>query len=259
MRILAIALVAGSLAYASAAMAAGPDGDCSASASLQDAGAMCHHSQTEAQQILTADNDHVYTVEPQCEIGGSALCHEQAPCFVDGVEGLLYTLLQDGDPYGTTCLTDAEAEELAVVTPAMVQRAMRRLSWPQSPLIVQPPNGRTLVNFATNFHTDNVAPTTQTVTLLGQRVTIKATPAEYHWHFGDRAEQATTSAGAAYPDLEITHTYLREGRVEPSVDTVYTGRYRIGGGGWQTIPEPVTVAGAAVSLTVVEATPQLVG
>lgn len=208
---------------------------------------------------MGSNDGHEYTTEPVCGLGGQAICHEQSNCFEDGVEGLLYTVYQDGNPIGTTCLTDEQAAGLGAITPAMVLREMRRLSWPASPVIVQPPNGRTLVNFETNFYTDNTAPTSQTVTLLGRRITIEATPTEYHWRFGDGETTTTDSPGAAYPDLEITHTYLRKGTVSAAVDTTYTGRYRIGGGGWQAIPDTHTVAGEAVSLTVVEASPQLVG
>jgi len=208
---------------------------------------------------MNSDDGRVYTTSPVCGQGGLATCHEQSSCFEDGVEGLLYTVLQDGNPIGATCLTDAQAESLGVVTPGMVLREMRRLTWPASPVIVQPPGGRTLVNFETNFYTDNTAPTTQTVTLLGQPITIEATPSQYLWSFGDGETTTSDSPGTAYPDLEITHSYLRKGKVAASIDTVYAGRYRIGGGGWQAIPDTHTVPGDPVGLTVVEASPQLVG
>jgi hypothetical protein len=49
------------------------------------------------------------------------------------------------------------------------------------------------------------------------------------------------------------------GDVAPSVDTTYSGRYRVGNGRWQTIPDTLTVPGAPVGLQVVSATPHLVG
>ena len=111
-----------------------------------------------------------------------------------------------------------------------MQHAFERLGWPPSPLVVQPPKGRTLVNFDTNFYTTNTHPTTQTVTLIGQPVTIEATPTEYGWHFGDGdgdGDLATSDPGAAYPDLRVTYRYQRVGTVRASVDTTYTGRYRV--------------------------------
>jgi hypothetical protein len=93
-------------------------------------------------------------------------------------------------------------------------------------------------------------------------VTIEATPTQYVWHFGsgsDDGDRATTDPGAAYPDLRVTYRYLHVGDVSPSVDTTYSGRYRVGNGPWRQIPATLTVPGAPVALQVVSATPHLVG
>jgi hypothetical protein len=82
---------------------------------------------------------------------------------------------------------------------------------------------------------------------------------EYTWRFGDGASLTTDSPGAAYPGLDVTHEYVEPGRVSPSVDTTYTGRYRINGDAWQTIPGSLTVAGEPVALRVRSAAPHLVG
>ena len=70
------------------------------------------------------------------------------------------------------------------VTAAMVAAAMRRIPLPPSQLQVQPANGRTLVNFETNFFTDT-APFDRTVTLLGQQVDLHIVPSGFGWRFGD--------------------------------------------------------------------------
>jgi hypothetical protein len=152
----------------------------------------------------------------------------------------------------------AEPQPQGVVTNEMIASAFRRIPLPPSKLIVQPPNGRTLVNFATNFYTET-GPFTRAVTLLGQRVELDITPAAYMWNFGDGGSTSTSSPGAAYPDLEVTHTYLRKGRVSPRVDTTYTATYRVNGGPAQPVPGSVTIAGGPVPLQVVTASPQLVG
>jgi len=225
-------------------------------------------SGAETHDYIAGHGDHTYAVRPACGVGGSALCADPAACSVDGQDGWLYDVFEDDDPEPLdwqACLTKHEARALGGLTPGDVERAFRRLSWPASPLVVQPPRGRTLVNFETNFFTTNTTPTTQTVTLLGHRVTIEATPVSYTWHFGaadgDRStgDRSTGDPGAAYPDLRVTHRYLQVGTVRPSVDTTYAGRYRVGGGAWHTIPATVTVPGAAVDLEVVSATPHLVG
>lgn len=151
-----------------------------------------------------------------------------------------------------------EEPEAPAITPVLVAAALKRIPLPPSKLIVQPPNGRTLVNFDTNFYTETEA-FTRSVTLLGQQVELSITPASFAWRFGDGKSETTTSPGSAYPDLEITHNYLRKGRVTPSVDTTYTATYRVNGGAAQPVPGSVTIAGTAVPLRVVTARPQLVG
>jgi hypothetical protein len=161
-------------------------------------------------------------------------------------------------PWGTVCLpTDFEVE---VITPGRVLHEMKRMTWPAAELSIQPPDGRTLVNFKTNFFTTTTEPDTQTITLLGQRVEIEATPVSYTWHFGDGEKQSGADPGAPYPNLDVTHTYRKaEVTVRPSVDVTYHGRFRVNGGQWQDIPETLTVAGTPTQLQVLTATPHLVG
>jgi len=169
--------------------------------------------------------------------------------------------LSDGTrgPLQTNCPVDAlVAPAEPQVTPGLVLAALRRIGLPASDLRVQPPGGRTLVNFATNFYTDN-GEFTRTVTLLGRRVELRIWPAQYGWRFGDGATRWTSSPGSAYPDLEITHRYLSAGRVAPSVDTTYAARFRVGGGAWRDVDGTVTIPGAPQGLRVVTARPVLVG
>jgi hypothetical protein len=218
-----------------------------------------------AAQIGSSGDGHTYTLQTHCRVGTD--CREVVPCVERGadgepVTGVLYQILRDGEPYSFACLTDEQAEEagIPVITPGMVLREFRRLDWPASELQVQPPDQRTLVNFDTNFFTDNTEPTTRQVTLLGRSVTIEATPASYTWRFDDGEGSTRTGRepGAAYPDLEVTHAYTTAGQANPRVDTTYTGRYRVGGGPWQEIPESVTVGGEPVALEVFEARSTLV-
>ncbi|HEX4687428.1 MAG TPA: hypothetical protein VH228_11655 [Nocardioides sp.] len=225
-------------------------------------GSRCVTSGSETNAYIAGHSDHTYSIRPACEVGGLALCSDAATCNIEGHPGYLYNVYEDNAPDPLdwqACLTKQEARRLGGLTPGMVERAFQRLSWPASPLIVQPPKGRTLVNFDTNFYTTNTHPTTQTVTLIGQQVTIEATPVQYAWHFGGDGQLSTTDPGAPYPDLRVTHRYTRVGSVQPSVDTTYSGRYRVGNGNWQTIPDTLTVPGSPVDLQVLSATPHLVG
>ncbi|MBF4762484.1 hypothetical protein ISU07_05055 [Nocardioides islandensis] len=164
------------------------------------------------------------------------------------------------EPWGTVCLDVDTAEHFDVITPGRVFKAMKTLDWPTAELVIQPPDGRTLVNLKTNFLTTTTEPTTKTVSLLGHSVDIEATPVGYTWHFGDGTEQSGTDPGAEYPDLRITHVYDKAGvTVAPSVDVTYHGRFRVDGGAWADIPDELTVAGTPVDLQVLTATPHLVG
>jgi len=260
-----LVLLVCSLALTWASLAAAAPGEsCEGAGDLGATHWRCIKSGSETNGYIAEHSDHTYSIRPACEIGGLALCAEPGHCNIEGHEGSLFNVYEDGNPEPLAwqaCLTDDEATHLGGITPGAVEHAFERLAWPASPLIVQPPKGRTLVNFDTNFYTTNTTPTTQTVTLIGQAVTIEATPTQYRWHFGSGAEGDLTTAdpGAAYPDLRVTYRYLRVGTVQPSVDTTYAGRYRVGNGPWHAIPNTLTVAGAPVDLQVVSATPHLVG
>jgi hypothetical protein len=163
---------------------------------------------------------------------------------------------------GVTCLGAGDLTRLGEITPELVLTAFKKLQWPKPELVVQPPGGETLVNFETNFYTTLTTPQTQTVTLLGQQVTIEATPARYRFNFDENGEHTDTdNPGAPYPQLDNTYEY-REAHLtrHPWVDVAYTGRYRIAGSrGWTTIPNSLTVAGDPVNLTVIEGQPNLIG
>ncbi len=159
------------------------------------------------------------------------------------------------------CPTEPEAAAAAppvVITSAMVLRALREVPLPESVLVVQPPGGRTLVNFETNFYTE-AEEFTRTVRLAGQRVDLRIRPSGFGWHFGDGASLSTTSAGSPFPDLEVTHSYRRRGAVGARVDTTYSADFRVNGGPWQAVEGTVTMAGQSVGLQVLTASPTLVG
>lgn len=231
---------------------------CSTSGNLLNAHTYCAYSPGETKDFYASGDGHHYEIALVCGLGGDVACTQEREC-VGPPPGFWYQVFRDGEPIGTTCLSEHDAESLGEVTPGLVLKAFQRLTWPQSELVVQPPDGVTLVGFATNFYTTNTAPTIQTVTLLSRRIQIEATPASYVWQFGDDTSQTTRTPGAAYPDLLVTHPYQHPGQVRPRVDTVYAGRYRVGSGPWQSIPGTLTVAGSTADLEVQEAQGVLVG
>ena len=173
-----------------------------------------------------------------------------------------------GNCAGATAVTDASLDVTFCqqyaepATPALttghVRRAFAELRLPAGEMVVQPPDGLTLVNFDTNFYTTTTEPITRTVRLLGRRVILEANPSRYTWTFGDGQSLTTTDPGAPYPRLTITHNYLRTGTYRPTLATTYTGRFRVGNGPWRQIPGTVTIDGTGQPLRAIEAEPKLV-
>ena len=144
------------------------------------------------------------------------------------------------------------------MTAALVLTALRRLGLPSLEARTQPED-KTLVNFATIFYA-NPQPFTRTITLLGQSVDVEATPSSFTWHYGDGTSTTTATPGAPYPAKDVTHNYVdAHTTVQTSVDVTYSARFRVGNGGWQDIPETVTIAGPATALRISEATAVLSG
>ena len=248
---------------------AADDTECHGSASLTNASQSCVQPASHIQKLFaqSTTSGYLYRIHQQCKRSNKgSVCSNPKRCDGEGgAKGTNYSVLRKPiaggawEEIATSCLTAAEADGLHVITPAMARDAMRRLSWPRPELTIQPPDGQTLVDFDTNFFTRDTATTTQTVSLLGQRVTIEARPSRYVWHYGDGSSRSTTSPGAAYPHTVVTHSYEEVGHVRPSVDTVYAGRYRVNDGGWQAIPGTLTVSGETVPLWVRSASPSLAG
>ncbi|GAB3197247.1 hypothetical protein GCM10027062_08570 [Nocardioides hungaricus] len=198
--------------------------------------------------------------EPVCSVGGAQTCAQTDVC--DNGEPMTSTIYVTASGVlisgGDNCPDGPDEAAEPEVTPGMVAAAFRRIPLPASELDVQPPGGRTLVNFDTNFYTEG-GEFTRTVTLLGRRVELRIWPSRFGWRFGDGRSTWTTTPGAKYPDLEITHRYLEKGRVAPSVDTTYAAQFRVGTGPWRDVVGTVTIPGTPESLRVVTARPVLVG
>ena len=257
--IVAIGLLCAMVSPVRPAAAAGTE--CTGSAALSTASAGCVRSAEDiASNILTSGSKVSYSFEFYCEDGvGVPNCAEAGCTTADGRRGVPYRMYRNGVYVGIVCLAAGEAEMLETADPGLVLREFQRLSWPESSIVIQPPDGETLVNFETNLLTTNTEPTQQTVTLLGLPITIEATPSTYTWIHGDGTEQTTSSPGDFYPAGDVFHEYLTAQTVSPSIDTTYSGRFRIRDSDWYDIPATVTVVGPSVPLTVREARPQLTG
>ena len=144
------------------------------------------------------------------------------------------------------------------VTPGHVLSALRRVGLPLLETHVQP-DGKTLINFDTIFHTDPET-VSLNLTILGQSVDVEATPSKYLWVFGDGSSATTTTPGDPYPAKTVVHRYTdARVTVHPHVEVTYSARFRVNGGSWQDIPESVTTVGPDETLRIAEATPLLSG
>ena len=178
----------------------------------------CHYSGDQFHVLVTDHADGVsYSVKPMCvETQDVAdACVNQQTCE-EPPNTWKFMVFQTSPgspnvPWGTVCLDTDTANEFDVITPGKVFKEMQKLAWPEAEMVIQPPDGRTLVNLETNFLTTTTEPTTQSIQLLGHGVEIEATPVSYLWHFGDGASQEGSDPGAEYPDLRITHVYVEAG------------------------------------------------
>lgn len=240
---------------------------CEGGASLTAAAAECHIDGDDALNMSQSGDGHVYTLQPICDAFSEDInrCKSFARCGPDVPPNYLFTLLQDGKPIGEVCLDPDQASQFGQITPGLVLREFKSLDWPSAELVIQPPDNETLVNFKTLFYTTLAEPQTQTITMLGKKVVIEATPTTYVWHPDQGAETWETSDPSrpikdGDDPADLNHfVYDAKGQARPSVDVVYSGRYQVDGGDWQEIPETLTVAGDPVSLSVLEATPVLTG
>lgn len=214
----------------------------------------CAWTYAEYTDASGSQDEHTWVVSIQCGNGG--ICVEHVECTEGGQEGYVHDVYMDGTDVGDVCVPQNAVQEVDLAK--LIIRQFKRIAWPSSKLVVQPRGGRTLVNFETNFYTPDHRSIDQTVTVAGQSVVIRAVPVSYTYYFGDETSTTTASPGSPHPDLEITHEYTQVAEVAVQVDTTYAGEYRIGDGDWASIPETLTVAGAAQDLQIVEALPQLV-
>jgi len=143
---------------------------------------------------------------------------------------------------------------------AEAEAAFRQLTIAPSPIVVQPPDGWTLVNVATITYTEPAEQILDTA-LLGIPVQIRATPETYTWDYGDGSEPVrTTDPGAAYPHHTVGHTYEQPSdRVDITLTTTWTGQFRITGTPtWTDVTGTATTTSTADPLQVYEARSRLV-
>lgn len=174
------------------------------------------------------------------------------------------TTIQTLQPDGTYSAPDlntvltcnrAPGQAPTVVT----QSDFRTLQLAPSIITVGPAQGWIPVNMITIVYTDP-QPQVLTTTLLGQPVTIRATPREYTWDWADGSPPLTTTdPGAPWPDHTVTYTYPKTGEYTVTMTTTWTGEYSLDGGATFTpITGTASTTSTAPPLTVKELRSHLV-
>jgi hypothetical protein len=144
-----------------------------------------------------------------------------------------------------------------------VRDAVRRLV-PAAQIGVAPPGGATLVNIQTLLWVDTpVDRSLGTVQLLGQAVTVEIHLDRVSWTFGDGSSESSATPGKPYRRSEpcstaqcpgyYGHVYRTTGSRRITATTTWTGRYRVGTGGWLAIPGSVTGPATSTQVIVREA------
>lgn len=170
------------------------------------------------------------------------------PCKVDPAAGT-YGCRAPADP-------GEPADDEPEVTPGDVLRAVREIGLPALRVKVQP-GTETLVNVPTIFYAEP-QPFERSVELLGFDVDLVAEPAGYRWDHGDGTVATTDTPGRPYPAMDVVHRYGEPAdSVQTRVDVTYRVRFRVDGGAWQPLTQPIVAAGPPTALAVDEAAPVL--
>ena len=207
-----------------------------------DLSGRCAEWERQLTETLECDADSYYL---------GALYRQTREIGADGAPG---EWSDAGDPVADqSCITPADLADEA-------NRAFATLALSPSPIVVQPPDGWTLVNVATITYTEPAEQILDTA-LLGIPVQIRATPETYTWDYGDGSEPVrTTDPGAAYPHHTVGHTYEQPSdRVDITLTTTWTGQFRITGTPtWTDVTGTATTTSTADPLQVYEARSRLV-
>jgi hypothetical protein len=223
--------------------------------------------------VESSEAEVTYVYEPVCQRDDGIVQSTAYGCegpLVCGNEGTMHTVnaqLPNGDSnyVGATCVEPGDpvaAATAPVLTPGRILAAFRRIPLPEAPLEVQPPGGETLVNFDTILHTQ-AEPFTETVQLLGRRVTFDISPAGFTWSLGNGETMTTTDPGRPWArgvpmDQYVSHRYTEAGPVTLDLTTTWGARWRLGNGPWRDVDGTVTMTSPTQDLQVRTAQPQLV-
>ncbi|WP_371130755.1 PKD domain-containing protein [Arthrobacter sp. SDTb3-6] len=154
-----------------------------------------------------------------------------------------------------TCIYTEKPRDILAEIAAQISHEFQKT--PVQPATVSSqPGPHTLRGQETNFYA--LAHEQQfTITLLGQKIHLTATPTTYTWNYGDGTTWGPTpTAGAPLPDDRIgeqtqtSHIYTATGKYAITVTTHFTGTYSVNGGPALPIPGRGHIPSPPLSLTV---------
>lgn len=156
----------------------------------------------------------------------------------------------------TSSVPPRSGEPAQELTEAMILEQFHRTEFALPQIVVQPPDGQTLVNLPVyfqlswpeaGFEPDEV----DTTTIVGHEVRIRPTLVGVTYLTGDGSSIGpTTSLGGPYPTGDITHEYLAAANVSPSITVEFGGEVSVDGDEWSTIPGSASVEGPGSPLEV---------
>ena len=149
----------------------------------------------------------------QCGNGG--ICADHVECNENGETGFVHDVYMDGTDVGDVCVPEDEVDEVNIAQ--LILREFKRISWPSSRLVVQPPGGKTLVNLETNFYTTDNKVVAQDVTDRQAAGDDRGRPDDVHLPLRRRDEHQHLEPRPALPRPR-RHPHLRVdgcGRGEP--------------------------------------------
>lgn len=106
--------------------------------------------------------------------------------------------------------------------------------------------------------------TLPTATVVGQQVQLRIAFESARWSFGDGTSDVTTDPGRVYDDAGdpcrtvhcpdyYTHTYTATGRMQVTLTVTWRAGYRVGGGAWTDLDDPITGPSSTTELRLYQA------
>lgn len=178
----------------------------------------------------------------------------------DGGAAAADPLADCADPLSTVCVRPYIATVTAPITLADIA-AFRPIASADH----MEPNGWAIAGLDTNFYATGGAHIVDG-TLLGQPASVRFTPVEWHWSYGDGSAASHPYPGGTWAAQDVaefgptptSHVYGRFGTYSIDLDVEYAAEYRFAGGPWVGIAGTLTVPANRLVVTVGSANTVLV-